>query len=148
MREHDAGLIRRVHPHAWLWEPLESDASFVLGAMFGTKVVYLDGKLVLCFASRAEPWRGVLVCMEREHHASLISQFPSLFPHPILPKWLYLPESQDGFERVAERLVALAGERDPRIGIVARPKGRAQTKPSSQKPSSRAARQRHKPRHH
>jgi hypothetical protein len=116
--------------------------------MFGTKVVYLDGKLVLCFASKAEPWRGVLVCMEREHHASLISQFPSLFPHPILPKWLYLPESQDGFERVAERLVALAGERDPRIGIVARPKGRAQTKPSSQKPSSRAARQRHKPRHH
>jgi hypothetical protein len=124
MRERDIGLVRRVHPYAWLWEPLESDPTFVLGAMFGTKVVYLGGRLVLCFAAREEPWRGVLACVERENHASLLAQFPSLSAHPILPKWLYLPESRDGFERVAEQLVALAGERDPRVGIVPRPKRR------------------------
>jgi hypothetical protein len=103
---------------------LEADPAFVLGSMFGTKVVYLDGKLVLCFAAREEPWRGVLVCVERENHASLVSRFPSLSPHPILPKWLYLPETKDGFDRDAEQLVALAGRRDPRIGIVPKPKKR------------------------
>jgi hypothetical protein len=101
---------------------LESEASFILASMFGSKAVYLDGKLVLCFASKSEPWRGMLVCVERESHPSLISQFPSLSPHPILPKWLYLSETRDGFERVAEQLVTLVGERDPRIGIVPHPK--------------------------
>jgi hypothetical protein len=117
MRERGLGPVRRAHPHAWLWEPLEADATFVLGAMFGTKVIYLGGRLVLCFSSKAEPWRGLLVCTERESHPSLTGQFPSLTPHPILPKWLYLSESADDFERVAGQLVALARERDPRIGV-------------------------------
>jgi hypothetical protein len=120
----NAGRIRRTHPYAWLWEPLEADATFMLGAMFGTKVVYLDGSLVLCFSAKEEPWRGVLVCTEREHQASLLSEFPPLAPHPVLPKWLYLPESSDGFERVAERLVNLAKRRDPRIGVAPRARRR------------------------
>jgi hypothetical protein len=121
-QERDLGSLRQVHPHAWLWEPLEEEATFVLGAMFGTKVVYLGGKLMLCFAAKADPWRGILVCTEREYHGSLVAEFPSLAPHPILPKWLYLAESADDFERVGERLVALAVERDPRIGITPKPR--------------------------
>lgn len=117
MRREEIGRARRAHPHAWLWEPLESDVTFVLGAMFGTKVVYLDGRLALCFSAKAEPWRGILVCTSREHHASLMAQFPSLIPHAILPKWLYLAESADDFENVAGRLVSLARQRDPRIGV-------------------------------
>jgi len=124
MRHEEMGRIRSVHPHAWLWEPLEEDASFVLGAMFGTKVVYLDGKLMLCFAAKAEPWRGVLVCTDHSEHASLVAQFPALSPHPILGKWLYLPEAADPFESVAGDLVRLARERDPRIGVAPRPRGR------------------------
>ncbi len=118
-----------MHPHAWLWEPLEADASFVLGAMFGTKVVYLDGRLVLCFSAKEEPWRGILVCTERGHHLSLMAEFPLLSPHPILPKWLYLAESADDFERVAGRLVLLARHRDPRIGIAPKPRKRRSAKP-------------------
>jgi hypothetical protein len=117
MREHDFGNARRVHPHAWLWEPLEADPSFVLASMFGTKAVYLDGRLVLCFTSREEPWRGILVCTERGNHASLRARLPSLSPHPILPKWLYLPEAADDFEREAGQLVELARVRDPAIGV-------------------------------
>jgi hypothetical protein len=124
MREKDQEVARRVHPHAWLWEPLESEPSFILGSMFGTKVAYLDGMLVLCFSAKDDPWRGVLVCVERESHASLMAQFPSLSPHPILPKWLYLPESRDGFERAAEQLVDLVRARDPRIGVVPQQKKR------------------------
>jgi hypothetical protein len=122
MRDQGMGRARSVHPYAWLWEPLEEEASFVLGAMFGTKVAYLDGKLVLCFAAKREPWRGVLVCTDRKDQPSLMAQFPVLSPHPILGKWLYLPETEDPFERVAANLVELARRRDPRIGVAARPK--------------------------
>ena len=124
MRDEDLGRARRVHRHAWLWEPLEADPGFIISTMFGIKVVYLDSRIVLGFAAKEEPWRGLLLCTEREHHASLQAEFPGLSPHPILPKWLYLPESSDAFERVGERMVELAFRRDPRIGVVPKPKRR------------------------
>ncbi len=117
MRESPTGGTRRLHPYQWLWEPLEDDPTFVLRPMFSGKAAYLDGKLMLYFTAREEPWRGVLVCTFREHQASLCAEFPVLAPHPILPKWLYLPETADRFEATAERLVALARRRDPRLGV-------------------------------
>ena len=122
MHESSVGRIKRVHPHAWLWEPLESDAAFVLRTMFGTKAIYLDGKIMLCFAAKKEPWRGVLVCTDRKNHAALMGEFPVLTPHPVLSKWLYLPESSDDFERVSERIISLVRRRDSRIGVEPRPK--------------------------
>lgn len=71
----------------------------------------------------------MLVVTEREHHASLKADFPSLRPHPILPKWLYLPDSAADFERCAERLVARAKSRDPRIGVFPKPKRRPRARP-------------------
>jgi len=68
-----------------------AEASFVLGSMFGTKVVYLDGRLALCFSARTEPWRGVLVCTEREHHASLKREFPALARIPCFPSGCIFP---------------------------------------------------------
>ena len=124
MRAPPTGRTRRVHPYQWLWEPLEDDPSFLLRPMFGGKSAYLDGRLTLYFTVGEEPWRGVLVCTERAHHASLLAQFPELAPHPILPKRLYLPESADRFESAAERLVALARRRDPRLGVDPQPKRR------------------------
>jgi len=123
------GRVSAVHPHQWLWEPLESDPTFVLRSMFGTKAVYLSGRMLFCFSAGAEPWRGVLVCTNRTQHASLQAEFAALVPHPILPKWLYLPESAGTFERSATRLVALARQRDPRIGITPGAKKKAKTKP-------------------
>lgn len=119
--------IKPVHLYAWLWEPLEAEPSFVLRAMFGSKAAYLGGRLVLCFSAKVEPWRGVLVCTERQHHESLMRELPGLSPHPILPKWLYLPDSVSNFESVADRLVKLVRQRDPRIGVAPNPKrtGRA-----------------------
>jgi hypothetical protein len=129
MRDLENGSVRRLHPYAWLWEPLEAEEAFVLGSMFGTKVAYLDGQLMLCFAARKEPWRGLLVCTDRERQPALRAEFPLLAPHPILPKWLYLPEADEGFERVAARLVQLARERDPRLGVAPRPRGRGGRRP-------------------
>ncbi len=119
---------RRVHPHQWLWEPLEADPSFVLRPMFGTKAAYLDGKLMLCFCARREPFRGLLIATDQTRHAALLAEFPELTPHSILPKWLYLPESVDAFERIAGRLVLLARRRDPRLGIVPHAKKKARPK--------------------
>ncbi len=111
-----------MHPLQWLWEPLETDATFVLRSMFGAKAAYLDGKLMLCFCATEEPWRGVLVCTDRAHHPDLRTEFPGLTPHPILPKWLYLPEAHGQFEALAVRLVILARQRDPRLGVLPRPR--------------------------
>jgi hypothetical protein len=90
--------------------------------MFGAKAAYLDGKLMLCFVAGDEPWQGVLVCTERAHHEALQSEFPELSAHPILPKWLYLRETADAFEKTAARLVALARQRDHRLGITPKPR--------------------------
>ena len=132
------GRPRAVHRHAWLWEPLESDPTFVLRAMFGTKAVYLEGKLMLCFCAGDEPWRGVLICTDRTRHDALCAEFPELCAHPVLPKWLYLAETADTFERTAARLVALARRRDPRLGVVPKAKKRkpnpARAKPPCHRP--------------
>jgi hypothetical protein len=110
------------HRHAWLWEPLEEEPTFILRAMFGSKALYLHGRMVAAFFTKAEPWRGMMVCTERGYHESLRAEFPQLTPHPVLPKWLYLPEANDDFDRVAEKLMRLVQIRDPRIGIVPPPK--------------------------
>jgi len=124
MRELPISHSKVVHRFASLWEPLESDATFVLRSMFGSKAIYLDGRMVLCFSSNAEPWRGMLICTAKEHHPSLIDSFPALTPHPQLGKWLYLPESNDAFENVAKKIVRLVRNRDPRIGVIPPPKKR------------------------
>lgn len=130
MRDFGKMRAKIVHPYEWLWEPLESETSFVLRPMFGAKAAYLDGRLVLCFMAKGEPWRGVLICTDRSHHESLREEFPALAPHSVLPKWLYLPEAADGFERDAERIVELTLRRDERIGVLAKPK-RTKSRPSA-----------------
>ena len=116
--------VRQPHRYEWLWEPLEMDATFIIRSMFGAKAAYLDGKLMLCFCAGDEPWRGVLACTSREHHPALLAEFSMLSPHPILPKWLYLPESHEHFETVATKLVQLARRRDPRLGVTPKPRKR------------------------
>jgi hypothetical protein len=123
-RAGEGGAIHKLHPYEWLWEPLTVEATFVLRSMFGAKAAYLDGKLMLCFMARDEPWRGVLVCTDRSHQPALLAEFPELKPHAILPKWLYLPESADRFENVAVALVGLARRRDTRLGVVPPPRKR------------------------
>ena len=52
------------------------------------------------------------------------SLIPALSPHPVLRKWLYLRESSEAFESVAEDLVRLARQDDSRIGVTPRPRKR------------------------
>jgi len=106
----------------WLTEPLRDNPTYIDRPMFGGRSVYFDGRMVLFLATKREPWRGVLVTVEREHHASILAQFPSLKLHKILPKWLYLPESMPSFERDAQAIVECIRGLDPRFGIVPKAK--------------------------
>ena len=123
---------RRLNRHLWLVEPLQDEPTFLLKSMFGGLAVYLHGRFVLYLADKEEPWRGVLVPTEREHQPSLIADRPALAPHPILPKWLYLPEESDSFETDAQWLVQRARQNDERIGINP-PQKRAKSKSPKKK---------------
>ncbi len=99
--------IKSINRHLWVIEPLADDPTLLVRPMFGGKAVYLRGRFILFLADKEEPWRGVLVPTERDHQPSLIADLPSLSPHPVLPKWLYLPEAADSFEADAQWLVAM-----------------------------------------
>ena len=111
-------LAKPINRHLWLVEPLESEPTLIVKSMFGGKAVYLHGRFVLFIADKEEPWRGLLIPMERENHAALVKERPIFSPHPVLPKWLYLPEAEESFETDAQWLVKKIRGRDERIGIV------------------------------
>lgn len=121
------------HPLEWLAEPLAGEPTFLLKSWFGGRTLMLHGRHHLFLTAQGEPWQGVLVCTDHEHQASLRTEFPALRPHPVLKKWLYLPEAADSFEADAKRLVQLVRAADPRIGIEPSP-------PRKRKPSSAGAR--------
>jgi hypothetical protein len=112
-----ATKVKREHPLEWLTESVQDEPTFVFKAWFGGRSIMLRGKHQLFLTIQGEPWQGVLVCTFHEHQPSLLADFPALKPHPILKKWLYLPESADTFERDALALVRLARGNDPRLGV-------------------------------
>jgi len=114
--------VKPEHPLQWLADPLAGDPTFLLKSWFGGRTIMLHGNHQLFLTTQGEPWQGVLVCTFHEHHESLRAEFPSLAQHPVLGKWLYLPESAETFERDAKRLVQLVRARDSRIGIPPSPK--------------------------
>jgi len=61
---------------------------------------------------------------DRAHHAALRALIPDLRVHPVLGKWLYLPDAADDFEASALRVVALARADDARIGVESVPRRR------------------------
>ena len=112
------------HRFAWLIESLIERADCERKLMFGCEAVYVRGRLVLALAAKSEPWNGVLVPTEREHHASLCREFPFLVPHAILPKWLYLSAANDRFEFLAQEIITAIEDGDRRFGVVSNSRSR------------------------
>jgi len=107
----------REHPLQWVVESLMDEPSYLQRAMFGCLGCYLHGRLMAVLAARREPWRGLLVPTDREHHAALLREEGALTVHPVLTKWLYLAEASDTFEESAQRFVTWMLANDPRIGV-------------------------------
>ncbi len=123
-----AKAVRAEHPLEWLAEPLRDEPTFVLKSWFGGRTIMTNGMHRLFLTTQGEPWQGVLVCTFHEHQESLRAELPSLQPHPVLGKWLYLPETADTFERDARKLVKLVKARDPRIGVAPSPRKKKKQK--------------------
>lgn len=109
------------NPLEWLVEELEEHPSFINKPMFGCRAIYLHGELKLVLAAQGEPWQGVLVATDQSRQPGLLASFSGMQVHPILKKWLYLPEEQEDFERQALRLVQLTHKNDPQIGVLPSP---------------------------
>jgi len=108
----------RSHPFQWVAEPLAEEPSYIERAMFGCKGCYLHGRLVLVLAARGnKPWNGLLLPTERKHQPTLRRDHRNLVIHPVLKKWLYLPESNENFEESAKAIVDAILANDPRMGV-------------------------------
>ncbi|MBV6305627.1 hypothetical protein KVP10_12065 [Candidimonas humi] len=112
----------------WILEPLEQVGDYATRKMFGCDAAYLGGLLCLVVADRDDPWNGLLVCTAQEHHKSLMDELPGLQPHPVLGKWLYVPQGHEEFETLASRITRLVLARDPRIGVEPKPRSRRRIK--------------------
>lgn len=116
---------RRANEYQWIVEELETRSTFTAKAMMGCELIGLNGLQRLVLADKAEPWRGLLVCTNRDQHESLCREFKSLRPHPVLGKWLYLSAACDDFESTALALADLVLRADSRIGVESKPRKRA-----------------------
>jgi hypothetical protein len=106
----------------WIFEAFERDETYIRRRMFGCDAAYVDGLLCLIAADRGAPWNGLLVCTSKERHEALTAEFPALKPHPVIGKWLYVPQADPSFESLAKALTARVLARDARIGVEPKPR--------------------------
>ena len=109
--------IKKQHPLSWVVEPLIEEPSYLEKPMFGCQAHYLHGRLALVLASKEEPWNGLLIPTEHQFHNSIKKDFNGVVQHPVLEKWLYLPEATEDFETVASDIVDAVRMSDQRFGV-------------------------------
>jgi len=109
--------IKKQHPLSWVVEPLIEEPSYLEKPMFGCQAHYLHGRLALVLASKEEPWNGLLIPTEHQFHNSIKKDFNGVVQHPVLEKWLYLPEATEDFETVASDIVDAVRMNDQRFGV-------------------------------
>jgi hypothetical protein len=105
------------NPLLWTVESIQDEPSYLDRAWFGCRAVYLRGLMVLVLCSGEEPWNGLLIPTDHQFHQDIMQDFSGVVQHPVLKKWLYLPENQEDFESTAMALVEAIRLGDQRIGI-------------------------------
>ena len=107
----------------WIEALLPKD--FIRKPMFGGFAYYSDNRMVLAMFESQEPrsnWNGCLFPSEREFHSAILKKFSYLSNHPVLPKWLYLPQDSENFETHAEDLLKEIRRRSPFFGVIPKAK--------------------------
>jgi hypothetical protein len=108
----------------WIFDAFAGRRGFFTKRMFGGLAAYLHERQMLLLVEPTKTgrwtWHGVLVCTDREHHASITSDFPALLPHDILRKWMYIDSRHPDFESTIEAVARCMARNDPRFGIVPR----------------------------
>jgi len=108
---------KKHNPFQWVVEPIMEEPSYLQKPMFGCQACYLHGRLVLALASGAEPWNGLLIPTDHQFHDSICKDFNTVKQHPVLKKWLYLPEASEDFESEAADVVEAIRMNDQRFGV-------------------------------
>jgi hypothetical protein len=105
------------NPLLWVVDPIMEEPSYINRAWFGCRAIYLHGRLMLVLCSGEEPWNGLLIATDHEFHDSIRQEFENVVQHPVLKKWLYLPENSEDFEPVSSEIVEAVRIGDQRIGV-------------------------------
>src|SRR5512135_915068 len=105
------------NPLLWVVDSIMEEPSYVDRAWFGCRAIYLYGRLMLVLCSGEEPWNGLLIATEKEFHKDIQQEFENVIQHPVLKKWLYLPEASEDFESVASDIVEAIRMNDQRFGV-------------------------------
>ena len=108
---------RKDHRLLWLVESIMDEPSYIERSMFGCLAIYLHGRMVLLLSEGEEPWNGLLIPTDHEHHKSIVNEFNYIVQHPVLKKWLYLPENTEDFESAASEIIHAIEINDPRFGV-------------------------------
>ncbi|QDK45685.1 hypothetical protein DOM22_11275 [Bdellovibrio sp. ZAP7] len=93
----------------WI-ENLLPEEGYRRKSMFGGFAYYLDEKIILITfeAGHKSNWNGCMFPVEREFQNKALEKFPILNPHPVLPKWLYLPIETEGFDEWVSDILRVA----------------------------------------
>ena len=129
----------RTFDNEWILRAFEHHATFFTKRMFGGLAVYLCGRqmMVLIEPTRTGRWmwHGVLICTDHSRQPAIIEEFPTLTPHDILKKWLYIDSRHEDFEPTMERVASAIAQDDQRFGIDPHPrKERVGSRRRRQKP--------------
>ena len=104
-------------PLLWVVEPIMEEPSYIDKAMFGCRGIYLHGRLMLVLCSRKEPWNGLMIATDNAAHDSIRQEFETVVQHPVIRKWLYLPENSEDFETMSSEIVEAIRINDQRFGV-------------------------------
>lgn len=107
----------KASPHHLLWIEELLPEDFVRKPMFGGFAYYWNQKIMLVVFEKPgdkehrgqiypfDLWDGCLFPLERDHHPEATRLFSDLIPHPVLPKWFYLPTATEGFDEVVGEIL-------------------------------------------
>lgn len=111
------------------FEDLSQEDSFYLKRFFRGLSIFVFGKAVAYLSNRPSDksfrgkqykfdiWNGCLIPTSREHHFELLKRVKGTLVHPVITKWLYLPQSSEHFEDSMIQLVEMIKRRSILIGI-------------------------------
>lgn len=129
----------------WI-ENLLPEGGYRRRGMFGGFGYYVEDKIVLLIfesegGSRTykkktydfDLWNGCMFPVDHELQAKALKLCPFLIPHPILPKWLYLPMHTENFDDLVEEVISQVFRPQSFWGSIPKPKGQ---KKSAQKNKS------------
>ena len=127
-----AASKKKNYRNLWLVESIMDEPSYLEKSMFGCLAIYVHGRMVLLLSEGDEPWNGLLIPTAHQFHDAIRAEFNDVVQHPVLKKWLYLPENTEEFETVAEGIVHAIHMDDQRFGVEPKERKPRKLKPRRQ----------------